>query len=118
MLSGIERSGVALLHRVDGCDKVCDLTHFAISLTDTVCDLTHFVSRTKKCRNCHSIVSLRSNIEIHNHNKSFSFMSQSQSVGWVRQNPNNNCQTTSIQLKVLFTFCGPPGIYFLSRSGK
>ena len=37
-----------------------------------VCDLIHFVSRTKKCKNFHSIVSLRSNFEIHNINKSFS----------------------------------------------
>ena len=43
--------------------------------TDKVCDLTHFVSRTNKCRNFHSIISLRSQFEIHNNNKKKSFMS-------------------------------------------
>ena len=52
-------------------------------LPDKVCDLTHFVSHTKKCRNCHSIVNLRNHFEIHNNNKPFSSMPQSQSIGWV-----------------------------------
>ena len=48
-------------------------------------DLTLFVARTKKCRNFHSIVSLRSQFEIHNTNKSFSLLSQSQTVGCVKK---------------------------------
>ena len=79
----------ALLYRIDGCAR-----H-----TDKVCDLTHFASHVKKCRNFHSIVSLGSHFEIHNNNKLFSSMSQSQSIGWIKQKPDNNCQTTRIVIK-------------------
>ena len=54
----------------------------------------HFVSRMKKWRNFYSIISLRSHFEIHNNNKSFSSMSQSRNIGWGKQKPENNCQTT------------------------
>ena len=64
----------ALLDRVDGCAR----------RPTKVWGLTHFVSRTKKCRNSHSIDSLPSQFEVHNINKHFSSMSQSQSIGWVK----------------------------------
>ena len=81
-------------YRVDGCER-----H-----PDKVCGITHFVSLMKKCRNFHSIVSLRSHFEIHNNNKYFSTISQSQSIGWVKQKPDNNCQTIRIITKILFFF--------------
>ena len=62
-------------------------------------DLTHFESRTKKCRNLHLIVSLQSHFKIHNNNKSFSSMSQSQSIGWIKQKSDNNCKTIRISIK-------------------
>ena len=58
--------------------------------TDKVCDITHFVFRTKKCRNFQSIVSLRSHFEIHNVNQPFSSTPQSQSIGCLKQKPDNN----------------------------
>ena len=60
--------------------------------TDWVYDLTHFVSRMRKCRNFHWIISLRSHFEIYNNNKSFSSMLQPQRIGWIKQKPDNNCQ--------------------------
>ena len=55
--------------------------------------------------------SLRSNFEIYNNNKPFPSMSQSQSIGCVKQEPDNNCQTTRIVAnKILFS---PPGIYLI-----
>ena len=51
----------ALLNRIDGCARHAY----------KICALTQFVSCTKKCRNFHSIVSLRSHFEIHNNNKPF-----------------------------------------------
>ena len=91
----------ALLERVNGCAR-----H-----PDADCALTRFVSRTKKCRNFHSIVSLRSNFEIHNNNKPFSSMSQSESIGWVKQNTDNNCQTTRIVNKRFVQFFSNPSVY-------
>ena len=82
----------ALLDRVDGYAR-----H-----PDKVCDFTHFVSRTKKCRNFKSIVPLRSHFEIHKNNKPFSLISQSQSIKWVKQKPDNNCQTTGIIVNMSF----------------
>ena len=79
----------ALLDRVDGCAR-----H-----PDKACDLTHFVSRTKKYRIFHSIVSLQIHFEICNNNKPFSSMSQSQSIEWVKQKPDNNYQATRIVTK-------------------
>ena len=81
----------ALLDRVDG----------VIRHPDKISDPTHFVAHTKKCRNfvepfCD-----------HNKNKPFSSMSQSQSIEWVKQNSDNNCQTTRIIIKVLFNFFRP-----------
>ena len=67
--------------------------------TDKVCNVTHFEYRTKMCRNFHSIVSLRGHFEIYNNNKSFSSMSQSQSIGWVKRKADNNCQTVRIVTK-------------------
>ena len=45
-------------------------------------DLLTFLSCTK-CGSFHSIGSLRRHFEIHNNNKPFPLMSQSQSIGWV-----------------------------------
>ena len=81
---------------------------------DKICDLTLFVSRMTKYRNFPSIVSLRSHSEIHNNNKSFSMMSQSQSIGWVKQKPGDNCQTTRIVTKCFVHVLGPPGTYSTS----
>ena len=71
---------------------------------DKVCDLTHFVSRTKKCINFQSIVSLWSHFEIHTNNKHFSSMSQSQTITWIKQKPDDNCQTTRIVSKSFVQF--------------
>ena len=71
----------APLNRVDGCARHPEI----------VCDLTHFVS-------------LRSDFKIHNNNKSFYSMSQSQSIGWVKQKLDNNYQTTRIVTKDFVTF--------------
>ena len=38
----------------------------------------------------HSIVFPQSHFETRNNNKRFSSMSQSQSIGWVKQKPDNN----------------------------
>ena len=84
----------ALFDRVNGCAR-----HH-----DKVCDITHFVPRTKKCRNFYLIVPLRSHFTIHNNIKPFSSMSQLQSIGWVKQKPDNNCQTTRIVIKSLVQF--------------
>ena len=89
----------AFFDRVVGCSR-----H-----PNKVCDLTHFVSRMKKCRNFHCIVSLGSHFEIHNNNEPFSSISQSQNVGWVKQKPDNNCQTTRIVTMSFVHFFGPPG---------
>ena len=74
---------------------------------DKVCDLTHFVTQTEKCRNFHSIVSLWSHFEIYSNNKPFSFMSQSQSIQWVKQKPDNNCQITRLKPKFVFNLFWP-----------
>ena len=66
-------------------------------------------ARKKKCIDFHSNVSLRSHFKIHNNNKSFSWMSQSQSIDWVKQKSDNYFQTTKIDLKVFFIFLGLPG---------
>ena len=55
-------------------------------------DCFEFCVPYEKCRNFHSIVSLRSQFEIHSNNKPFSSMSQSQSIGWVKQKLDNNSQ--------------------------
>ena len=60
----------ALLDRVDGCAR-----H-----PHKICGLTHLLSHTKKCSNFYSIVSLRGLFEIHNNNKPFSSMPQSDSI--------------------------------------
>ena len=78
--------------------------HNHLPSLDKVYDLTHFVFRTKKCRNFHSIVSLRRRFEIHNNNKLFSSMSQSQSIVWVKQKPDNNCLITRILTKNIVLF--------------
>ena len=71
---------------------------------DKVWDLTHSVFSTKKCRNFQSIVSLRSHFTIHNNNKPFSSMSQSQSIVWVKQKQYNICQTTNIVTRTFIKF--------------
>ena len=63
------------------------------------------------CRNCHSIVSLMSHFEIHKNNKPYSSMPQSQSIEWVEQKPDNNCQTTRIVTKRFVHFFCPPGMF-------
>ena len=92
-----------LLDRVDSCAR-----H-----SDKVFDLTQFASITNKCRNIHSTVSLRSHFEVPNNiNNStpYSFMLQSQSIGWVKQKTDNNCQTTRIVTKSFVQFfLAPPG---------
>ena len=99
----------AILDSIDGCAR-----H-----PDKVCVLSHFVSRTKKRRNFHSIVSLRSHFEIHNDSKPFSSMSQLQNIAWVKQKPNNNCQTTRLVTKIFVQFFSarPPGILFCCIMG-
>ena len=77
----------ALFDRVDSCARP---TRFAISLT--------------LCRNFHSIVSMRRPFKIHNNNKSFSSMSQSQSIVWVKQKPDDNCKTTRIVIKSIVQY--------------
>ena len=85
----------ALLDRVDSCARQ----------PDKVCDLTHLVSRTKKCRNFQLIFSLRSNFEIHNNNKSFSSMSQSQSIGGGGLKSRiTTAKQPKLQLNFLFNF--------------
>ena len=81
----------ALLDRVDGCAR-----H-----PDKICNLSHFVSRTKKCRNFHSIVSAEPFWYIQQ--QIFFFKSHSQSIGWVKK-PDNNCQTTRIVSKSFVHF--------------
>ena len=79
--------------------------------TDKVCNLTQFFSRTKKCRKFHSIVSLPSHFKIHNKNKPFSSMSQSQSIEWIKQKPDNNCQATRIITKSFVQFCAAHAVH-------
>ena len=76
----------AFIDRMDGCAR-----H-----SNKVWDLTHFVFSMKKHRNFHLIVSPLSHFEIHYHNKHFSSMSQSQSIGWAKQKLDN----TARQLKM------------------
>ena len=80
----------ALLDRVGGCarypDKVCDLAHSLCAPHEEVLKFSLEVY-------------LRSHFEIHNYYKPFSSMSQSQSIGWVKQKPDNSCQTTRIVTK-------------------
>ena len=78
---------------------------------DKVCKLTHFVSSTKKCSNFHLIVSLRGHFDIHNNNKPFSSMSQSQNIKWVKQKPDNNCKATRIVTKSLVPFFSAHPVY-------
>ena len=95
----------ALLDCVDDCvrhlDKVCDLT---LCSTRKNAETS---TRLSLCGAFHSIISLRSHFEIHNNNKGFSSMSQSQSIGWVKQMPDNNCQTTGIVSKSFIQFFPP-----------
>ena len=62
---------------------------------------SHYVPH-EEMQKIHSIVLLRSHFEIHNNNKPFSSMSQSQSIGRVKQKPDNNCQTTRIVTESFF----------------
>ena len=80
------------------------LIAYTMCKTDKICKLAHFVFSLKKYRNLRSIVSLRSHFEIHNNNKSFSSMSQPQSIGWIKQKPDKNYQITRIVTKVWFNF--------------
>ena len=99
------------------CQQTCRLlskdglwsvtVHVCARHPNKVCDLIHYVTRTKKCRISHSIVFLQCHFEIHNNKKSFSSMSQSQSTGYFKQTPDNNCQTTPIVTKILFNYFRP-----------
>ena len=71
-------------------------------------------SCTKKCRNFHSVVFRRSHFETHNNSKPFSSMSQSQSIEWVKQKPDNNIQRTRNVTNSLFIFFGLPWICRIS----
>ena len=74
-------------------------------------DLYIYASHTKNGRHFHSIVSQRSHFKIHNNNKHFSSISQSQSIGWAKEKPVNNCQTTRIVTKSFVQFFSTHPVY-------
>ena len=63
-------------------DKVCDLTLVCVPHEEVQKILLDCLSAEP--------------FEIHNNNKSFYLMLQSQSIGWIKQNPDNNYQTIRI----------------------
>ena len=99
----------AIVHALLDCEYGCAKpTRFVTSLA--------LCLARKKCRNFHSIVSLRNHFEIHNINKSFSSISQSQRPVWVKLKPENNCQTTRITTKCFINFFSvhPVGVVYIN----
>ena len=85
----------ALLDRVNGCARP---TRFLTLLT--LCPARRSVETFTR-------LYLWSRFEICNNNQPFPSMSQSQSIRWVEQKPDNNCQVTRIVTKRFVQFFSP-----------